>query len=56
MSIRKVHHLNCGTTCPVGGFLLGQRGLGRGRLVTHCVVVETERDAKRHRPSAPRPS
>ena len=44
MSIRKVHHLNCGTMCPVGGFLLGQRGLGRGRLVAHCVLVETERD------------
>jgi len=44
MSIRKVHHLNCATMCPVGGFLLGQGGLGRGRLVAHCVLVETERD------------
>jgi len=44
MSIRKVHHLNCGTMCPVGGSLLGQRGLGRGRLVAHCVLVETQRD------------
>lgn len=44
MSIRKVHHLNCGTMCPVGSFLLGQRGLGRGRLVAHCLVLETERD------------
>ena len=44
MSIRKVHHLNCGTMCPVGGFLLGQSGLGRGRLVAHCVLAETERD------------
>lgn len=44
MSIRKVHHFNCGTMCPVGGFLLGQHGLGRGRLVAHCVLLETERD------------
>jgi len=44
MSIRKVHHLNCGTMCPVGAFLLGQRGLGRGRLVAHCLLLETERD------------
>jgi glyoxylase-like metal-dependent hydrolase (beta-lactamase superfamily II) len=43
MSIRAVHHLNCGTMCPLGGFLLGQRGL-RGKLVAHCLVLETERD------------
>jgi glyoxylase-like metal-dependent hydrolase (beta-lactamase superfamily II) len=43
MTIR-VHHLNCGTMCPLGGFLLGQRGLGRGKLVAHCLVIETERD------------
>lgn len=44
MSIRTVHHLNCGTMCPVGGFLLGQGGLGRGKLVAHCLLLETERD------------
>lgn len=44
MSIRKVHHLNCGTMCPLGAFLLGQRGVGRARLVAHCVLLETERD------------
>ncbi len=44
MSIRAVHHLNCGTMCPVGSFLLGQPGLGRGKLVAHCVLLETERD------------
>src|SRR5262245_41931721 len=43
MSIRKVHHLNCATMCPAGGFLLGQRGF-RGRLVAHCLLIETERD------------
>jgi len=44
MTVRAVHHLNCGTMCPLGGFLLGQRGLGRGKLVAHCLLVETERD------------
>jgi glyoxylase-like metal-dependent hydrolase (beta-lactamase superfamily II) len=44
VSIRKVHHLNCATMCPVAGFLLGQAGLGRGRLVAHCLLIETERD------------
>jgi glyoxylase-like metal-dependent hydrolase (beta-lactamase superfamily II) len=43
MSIRAVHHLNCGTMCPFGGFLLGQRGL-RGTLIAHCLLLETERD------------
>jgi glyoxylase-like metal-dependent hydrolase (beta-lactamase superfamily II) len=44
MSIRGVHHLNCATMCPVAGFLLGGRGLERGRMVAHCLLVETERD------------
>jgi glyoxylase-like metal-dependent hydrolase (beta-lactamase superfamily II) len=43
MSIRAVHHLNCGTMCPFGGFLMGQRGL-RGKMVAHCLLLETERD------------
>jgi len=43
MSIRAVHHLNCGTMCPFGGFLIGNRGL-RGKLVAHCLLLETERD------------
>jgi len=30
--------------CPIAGFLLGGRGLGRGRMVAHCLLVETERD------------
>jgi glyoxylase-like metal-dependent hydrolase (beta-lactamase superfamily II) len=40
----RVHHLNCGTMRPLGGKLLdGQPGyLRRGRLVCHCVLVETE--------------
>lgn len=43
MTIRAVHHLNCASMCPLGGFLLGQRGL-RGKLVAHCLLLETERD------------
>jgi glyoxylase-like metal-dependent hydrolase (beta-lactamase superfamily II) len=30
--------------CPVAGFLLGQSGLGRGRVVAHCLLIETDRD------------
>lgn len=44
MSIRAVHHINCATMCPVAGFLIGGRGLGRGHMVAHCLVIETERD------------
>jgi glyoxylase-like metal-dependent hydrolase (beta-lactamase superfamily II) len=40
----RVHHLNCATMCPVAGFLQGRRGLGRGRMIAHCLVVETTRD------------
>ena len=29
--------------CPVAGFLTGQSGL-RGKMVAHCLLVETERD------------
>jgi glyoxylase-like metal-dependent hydrolase (beta-lactamase superfamily II) len=44
MSIRAVHHINCATLCPIAGFLVGGQGLGRGHMVAHCIVVETERD------------
>jgi glyoxylase-like metal-dependent hydrolase (beta-lactamase superfamily II) len=44
MTIARVHHLNCATMCPVAGFLFGQKGLGRGHMVAHCVLVETARD------------
>lgn len=39
MSIRRVHHLNCGTMCPLAG-----RWLGIERMVCRCVLVETARD------------
>lgn len=39
----KVHHLNCGTLCPVAGRLLGSDVgfLERGTLVCHCLLIET---------------
>ncbi len=45
MTPPRVHHLNCGTMCPLAGGLLGSgTGLARGLLVAHCMLVETERD------------
>ena len=44
MSIRAVHHLNCATMCPPAAFLIGQPGLGRGRMIAHCLLLETARD------------
>lgn len=39
----KVHHLNCGTCCPLGGRLFD--GVSKGaqaHLVCHCLLIETE--------------
>lgn len=39
----RIHHLNCGTDCPVGGAMFD--GVSRGplgRLVCHCLAVETD--------------
>ncbi len=45
MTVRAVHHLNCATMCPLAGWTMGQPvGWGRGRMVAHCLLVETERD------------
>ncbi len=39
----RVHHLNCGTDCPVGGALFdGYSGGATGRLVCHCLLIETD--------------
>lgn len=39
----KVHHLNCGTCCPVGGRLLdGASGSLRARMVCHCLLIESD--------------
>lgn len=40
----RVHHLNCGTHCPLGGALLDGHSHGPlARVVTHCLLVETGR-------------
>lgn len=39
----RVHHLNCISTCPLGGALMDGRSgspLRRGRLACHCLLVE----------------
>jgi glyoxylase-like metal-dependent hydrolase (beta-lactamase superfamily II) len=39
----RIHHLNCGCMCPLGGRLMD--GFSRGltaRLVCHCLLVETD--------------
>ncbi|GAA2746398.1 MBL fold metallo-hydrolase [Kitasatospora cinereorecta] len=39
-----VHHLDCATMCPYGGRrLLGSGGPLTGRLVGHCLLIETDR-------------
>ena len=39
----RVHHLNCGTDCPIGGALFDGRSKGPlGRLVCHCLLIETD--------------
>lgn len=65
----RIHHLNCGTDCPLGGALFDGRSMGlTGRLVCHCLLIETDahglvlvdtgyglRDvAHPHRPPSPR--
>lgn len=37
----RVHHLDCGTDCPLGGVPFDGRSLGPlGRLVCHCPLIE----------------
>ncbi len=41
----KIHHLNCVSSCPIGGYVMDGRtakGL-RGRLTCHCLLVEAGR-------------
>lgn len=39
----RIHHLNCGTDCPIGGALFDGRSAGlTGRLVCHCLLIETD--------------
>jgi glyoxylase-like metal-dependent hydrolase (beta-lactamase superfamily II) len=39
----RIHHLNCGTMCPWPGRLFSDHGslVGRGRMVCHCLAIET---------------
>jgi glyoxylase-like metal-dependent hydrolase (beta-lactamase superfamily II) len=39
----RIHHLNCGTCCPVGGRLFDGRSNGPlGHIVCHCLLIETD--------------
>ncbi len=42
----KIHHLNCGTMCPIGQRLVNGSGsvFATGRLVCHCWLIETDLD------------
>jgi glyoxylase-like metal-dependent hydrolase (beta-lactamase superfamily II) len=41
----RIHHLDAGTMCPAIGRLIGNgKGLGRGTMVCHCLVIETDHD------------
>lgn len=39
----RVHHLNCVSGCPLGGYLMDGRSVAslRGRLTSHCLLVES---------------
>jgi glyoxylase-like metal-dependent hydrolase (beta-lactamase superfamily II) len=38
----RIHHLNCGSHCPVGGFLFDGSSSGLlANICTHCLLVET---------------
>src|SRR3954451_9318603 len=38
----RIHHLNCISSCPLGGYLMDGRSRGlRARLTCHCLLVET---------------
>lgn len=39
----KIHHLNCGTCCPVGGRLFdGSSDSAFGHIVCHCLLIESD--------------
>jgi glyoxylase-like metal-dependent hydrolase (beta-lactamase superfamily II) len=39
----RVHHLNCGTCCPLGGRMFdGKSDSAFGHLVCHCLLIETD--------------
>ncbi|NNP72981.1 MBL fold metallo-hydrolase [Acinetobacter defluvii] len=40
--IYNIHHLHCGSMCPMCAPLFGQKGL-KANLVCHCLLIETDR-------------
>lgn len=40
----RIHHLNCGTSCPWGGRLFDgtSKGLLTGHIVCHCLLIESD--------------
>jgi glyoxylase-like metal-dependent hydrolase (beta-lactamase superfamily II) len=43
----RIHHLNCISTCPLGGHLMDEGPesiVRRGRLTNHCLLIETQRN------------
>jgi glyoxylase-like metal-dependent hydrolase (beta-lactamase superfamily II) len=39
----RIHHLNCGTHCPIGGAFFDGKSKGvLGNICTHCLLIETE--------------
>lgn len=40
----RIHHLNCGSMCPLGGHLMDgfTKGVGPAHLVCHCLLIESE--------------
>ena len=39
----RIHHLNCGTCCPLGGRLFdGTSDSAFGHIVCHCLLIETD--------------
>jgi glyoxylase-like metal-dependent hydrolase (beta-lactamase superfamily II) len=44
VALVKIHHLNCGTMCPIAAKLMAGEGsyFERGSLVCHCLLIETD--------------
>lgn len=38
----QIHHINCGTMCPVGGRLVSGVAGQPAKMVCHCLVIETD--------------
>jgi glyoxylase-like metal-dependent hydrolase (beta-lactamase superfamily II) len=40
----RIHHLSCGTLCPIGGKLMHERTASplRGELCCHCLLIESD--------------